>query len=853
MRSSPGRAAFVGRLALREGRSALRRVGVFMASISLGVGALVTIHSFRGDVERTVEEEAEELLGADIRLRANRAFPDSVTRIADSLAALGARTATVTTAVSMALAPRTESVRLLQIRGIEGPYPFYGDVTTTPEGVWERGPSPGEALVDPAVLVQLGIEVGDTLLIGEGRFAVKGTVDDLPTELGFQTAVGPRVHLSGAAFRRAALLGFGSLARYQLFLEVPEASDQRALASRYQDVFRATQVRFDTAAEEARELTEATDHLARYLGLVGLGALLLGGIGVASAVHVFVEERLGTVAILRCLGARQRDVFLVYLLQAGALGVLGSLAGALLGVGAQRVLPRLLADYLPVDVTPRLDPVAIGAGVAVGLLVSLLFALGPLLTIRDVPPLRALRRGFEAPKRRFDPARVATYGAVVVAATLLAVLEAPEPHEGLAFAAGLAAVAVVLWATAMALTRGMRRFFPRGASFAVRQGIANLFRPHNQTVSVTLVLGFGAFIVGTVLQVQSSLSRELAFDVAEGRPNLVLFDVQPDQTTGLLTLLPPPARESASVTPVVPARVSSVNGRSFEELVSDTTSRRPDRWALRREYRHTYRRVLSDSEELVAGRWFDELPPFEVGGAARISLEADIAESLRISVGDSIVWNVGGVLVPSVVTSLRFVDWQRFTTNFFVVFEPGVLEDASRMDVVLASLPDDEARARLQRDIVTSFPNVSALDVARVQEALDSILGQVTGAIRFLALACTVAGLLVLAGALATSRHQRTREVALLKTLGARRRVVLGVLATEYAALGSVSAVAGLALAGVAAGFVVRGLLGLPYEVDVASLAAVWVAVATLTVGSGLAASRGVLGRPPLPVLRDVD
>jgi putative ABC transport system permease protein len=830
-------------LALREGRSALRRIGVFAGSIALGVGALVLIHGLREDMSAALEDEAEALLGADVRISSNQPFTDSVFRFVDAVEEAGTRSASVTTALSMVMATRTGAVRLLQVKGVEGPYPFYGQIRTTPEGIWDRLSEPDVAVVDPAVLSQLGIQRGDSVTVGEASFVVLGTVEAMPTDLGFRTAAGPRVHVSEEGLERAGLLTFGSLARYEIFLEVPDPQARRRLRSRFNDEVGGSGVRFTTAQAQVEDMTDAVEWLGRYLGLVGLAALLLGAVGVASAVHVFVKEKLGTVAVLRCLGARQSEVFLVYVLLTAGLGLIGSVAGAVLGLLAQGVAPGLFASVLPVEVSTRPRVAVALVGVGIGLWVSVLFALTPLLAVRDVPPLLALRRDFEPGRRRRDPARWAVALGLVLTVVVLAVWEAPVPGQGLAFAAGVAAVAALLWATGRALMLATRRAFPAGAPYPVRQGVANLFRPRNQTVAVTLALGFGAFVVGTLLQVQASVTE--ALDLERGdTPNLVLFDVQPDQTAGVLALLPPASRDSAQVTPLVPARIARVEALG--------RSRGPDRWALRREYRNTYRDTLSATETIVAGEWFDALPSRPPGGAARVSMESDLAESLGVTVGDSVLWDVGGVEVPSVISSLRAVDWGRFTTNFFVVFEPGVLEEAPRMDVVLARVPDAEARSAVQRRLVSEYPNVSALDVDQVQATLASILGKVGSGVRLLAIACALAGTLVLVGALSTSRYQRTREAALLRTLGARRRQVTGVLLTEYAMLGTVSALAGLLLAGAAAAWIVGATLDLRFTLDVRSLAAVWAGVTLLTVGMGFLMSLPVLRRPPLPVLREI-
>jgi putative ABC transport system permease protein len=487
----------------------------------------------------------------------------------------------------------------------------------------------------------------------------------------------------------------------------------------------------------------------------------------------------------------------------------------------------------------------------VGFWVAVIFALVPLLRVRDVPPLAAFRSDFEQERGRL-PGRLSllALASLVASVFVLAVAQAPDEEDGVAFAVGITLAAGLLWLLALLITRAARAFFPRSAAYPVRQGIANLFRPRNQTLTVTLALGFGAFVVGTLLQVEASLVGELRRGTGQERPSLVLFDVQPDQTEGVLALLPPGARATAEVTPMVPARIARLHGRGSQEILNDTSEQRAERWAVRREYRHTFRSGLAESEELVAGQWFDQLPPHREGEPARVSMEADLATSLDVAVGDTVVWDFAGREVPSVITSLRFVDWGRLTTNFFVVFEPGVVDDAPRMDVVLLEIPDAGERATLQRDLVDAYPTVSAIDVQQVQEALGRVLAKIESAVHLLALACALAGLLVLGGSLATSREQRTREAALLRTLGARRGQLLGVLVTEYAALGTTAALAGLLLAAGAAAWVTSQVLGFAFTLHLPSLAAVWAGVSLLTVLTGLLASRSVLTRPPLPVLR---
>jgi len=382
---------FAARLAWREGRAAYGRLSVFVSSIALGVGSLVAIHSFRADVQRSIGEQARALLGADVRVSSNRVFPETFDAVLDSMAEQERDVARTTTLVSMVLDTRSQGIRLLQVQGVASGYPYYGDVTSTPNGAWAEIHDGPWVVADPAVFIQLDATVGDTLLIGEARFVLRGEVTGLPTELGFQSAIGPRVYISLDRLPSTGLLTVGSMARYHANLMLPEREDRGEFRARNGELFEVNQLQYTTAGIRAQEMSSAVEDLSRYLGLMGLAALFLGGIGVASAIHVYIREKVITVAVLRCLGALQRTLFTAYLLQAAGLALIGSVLGVGLGMLVQLGLPLVLTGLLPVGVTTQVSWLALGAGVALGVWVAVVFALGPLLEVRGVSPLIALR------------------------------------------------------------------------------------------------------------------------------------------------------------------------------------------------------------------------------------------------------------------------------------------------------------------------------------------------------------------------------------------------------------------------------------------------------------------------------
>jgi len=860
-------------MAWREGHAARRRLSLLTGAVAAGVAALVAINSFTVNLTDSVAAQSRALLGADLSISSRRPFTGRALALVDSLAASDS-VARVTSLAAMAYVPRTTGVRLVQVRALEPRYPFYGEIVTRPAGLWPRLAEGGIALVDPTLLPALGAEVGDTLSLGEAAFVIAGTVDNFPGTVAIASAFGPRVYIGAADLARTGLVQFGARVEYHAYVRLADPGRADGLNEAYRDTMRQERASIDSVEEEREELTEALQRLGNYLGLVALVALLLGGLGVASAVHVFIRQKLDTIAVLRCLGATTPEVFAVYLLQAAAMGGLGSVIGAALGVGVQQVLPLFVRDLLPVDVRVLPSPRSILIGIGLGLWVSAVFAMLPLLGVRHISPLMTLRRDYEAPRRRRDPVRIAAALVLLLSVIGLAGVQVRDLRDGAIFTAGAGVVLLALWLAALGLIRGVRRWFPAGLPYLVRQGLANLYRPANQTVTVVLSLGFGAFLLSTLFLVQHNLLREFRIDGAGGtRPNLMFFEIQPDQAAGVTEVLAQAGFPGQAPVPIVPMRIRSVKGVPVR-LASADSGVRPDSgvsgvredsaaadssaapggqqrsgWGMRREYRSTYRDTLTGGETLVAGRsWAGE--PRAPGDPVPVSVEVSIAEELDVTIGDEIEWDIQGAAVRSRVWSIREVDWGRFETNFFVVFATGALERAPQMLVTLTRVEDPLARGAVQRTMAERFPNVTAIDLSQVQQAIEGVLDKATLAVRFMALFSLATGAIVLIGAVATSRYQRVREGVLLKTLGATRGQVLRVMITEYLALGVLAALASVVLASVAGWALARWVFDQPFALPVLPLGGLAAGLVFVTVTVGLWNSAEILSRTPLEVLR---
>ncbi len=847
---SDARPTFVrlARVSWWESRSTRRRLALYMSAISLGVAALVAIDSYAANVQRSVRGQSRALLGGDLAVSSSRAFPGAVDTLLDSLAAAGHSIARVTTFGSMALAPRSGGTRLAQLRAVTPNWPLYGSVTTHPPMSLDTLHGGRVALVDTTLLIALDADIGDSIQLGFARFAVAGTLGRVPGEPDIAAAIGPRVLIGSESAQATGLLVFGSRVSHEVFVRArASASDAPALL-RIHERLRAYRLRARTVAQSESRMTEAIDELSSFLGIVGIVALLLGGIGVASGVHAWVVRKIDIVAVLRCLGATGPQVLLMYSAQAALMGLLGAALGASLGVVVQFLLPRAIGSFMPVDVTPQLEWLAIGKGMALGLWIALAFALHPLITLRRVSPLQALRRDADPlPIRRGwrDPYRLAVN--LLLVATVLAVAgtRSGSWRETFGVSAGIAAVLGVLIASASALSWLARRALRAGWPYVVRQGVANLYRPANQTRAVVLSLGFGAFLLSTLYLVQSNLLGNLQRISAESRGNLIFFDVQADQAAGVDSIIRASGTPLLQRTPIVTMRLQSINGRDVTVLQNDS-ARRDDRWALRREYRSTYRDSLFPAESLMAGRWFSATDTRH-----EVSLEHEIAGDLRVKVGDRISWDVQGVRIETALTSVRGVNWSRFEPNFFAVFEPAALAKAPQTFVLLANASDERTGAGLQRDVVRRYPNVAIVDLTLIRQTVGEITRRATVAIRFLAIFSLAMGIPVLFSAVAATRRERLREGVLLKTLGATRQQIGRIMFAEYALLGLLGSLTGMVLSFGGAWAVMRFVFERPMTPAFGPAFALAGVTLLLTVSIGFLSGREVFRETAMAALRE--
>lgn len=850
---------FYVRALARESRGSRGRLAFFIACLAVGVAAVVAVAGLSASLRDGIRREARQLLAADLAVQGNQPLPAAVLAAITDLP--GARRTDVKETVTVAAAPprngQPGSSQLVELKVIEGFYPFYGKLELRPRKPLNELLTPETTVVASDLLAHLGLKVGDTLQIGGQGYRIAGVVLSEPDRVSVSFTLGPRVFLSGRGFARTSLEDQGSRMSYKALVKLPggaPAAELNAIADRLRlalppgDVYRV-----ETYRQSQPALQRNISRVERFLGLVALLSLFIGGIGVAQSVRAWLASRLDAIAILKCLGMRPREIFPLYLGQTILLGLAGSLVGILAGVAVQMVLPRLFPDLIPVALIRPWQPAALLRGLGLGVGVALLFSLPPLSAVLRVPPARVLRREAE-PLPRHRWVSVATILALAVGIWGLATFQSGSARLGLQFTGGVALVTAALAAAAFLVSWGVRRL-PRDLFSLrpwLRHGVAALARPGAAASGAIVALGLGVLVVLGMSLVERRITGQLEKELPTNAPSAFLIDIQPAQWPGVESLLRQQGAQGIESVPVVMARLSAIDGVPVEKLQAqegeprqgeEGGGRRRERWALTREQRLTYRKELPKDNKIVAGSlWSDP-------AHAEVSLEAEFAKELGVHLGSTLSFNIQGVPVDLKVTSLRTVNWQTFGINFFLVVEPGVLEGAPQQRLAVARLPRGSEQ-RMQDLLAARFPNVTFLLIREILDKVLKVLRRISLGIRFLGGFTVVAGIAILAGAVSAGSARRGREVALLKTLGMTRSGVAATFAVEYALVGLVAGIIG-AIGGTALawGVVTRGF-EIPWTFAPFNLAVALAGTILLAVIAGLAASFRALERRPIEVLR---
>ena len=834
------------RMAWRDSRAQRKRLIIFWLSIVSGIASLAAIHSLKASLERGVELQAKALLGSDLQITSRNPIKEKIgEKDAQTLSAVASRMSREISFASMLYFPTADAARLVQVRALDGDYPFYGTVEVSPTDAWERFRSEPGILLEPALLDQFQAKVGDKVQLGSLEFPILGIITKAPPRNSRFSGFAPEAYVGLADIEKSGLLVKNSLAWHHLHLQLKPDIDAEILSQNW----KGKGWKLETPEGRRDTLGDALDNFQQFLGIIAMAALILGAIGVAGAIHAHVSRRVSTVAILRCLGCPGNMAFAIYLAQALALGFIGALVGTGVGMALQSLLLTLFRDELPFP----LDSVPVWGVIlqttAAGLAVCAGFALLPLLRVRRISPSETLRENFsEQTSSKISWRSWPIFILLGALLLLLAWLNSSDFKRAFSMTIGLGVVFLCLAGTAKALVWLARRSLRSSWPYLLRQGISNLYRPGNQTLLFLLSLGLGTFLLLTILLVKNQIMERLTLINRNDSPNIYLVDVQTDQRKGvhdILHSLKLPLLEDA---PMITMRLSSVRGVPVADLEKQD---KVPRWVLQREFRSSYRNSLNSTETIVAGKEFSAKPSWQQENTVPLSLEQDVAKDLDVEVGDEIVLDVQGMELKTQIQNLRKVDWSRFNLNFFMIFPTGVLESAPGFHVITTRVPPGMTSGELQRALVKNFPNVTAIDLTLILETVRSILEKISRVVEVLAGFSVIAGLLILTGTLLNGRDQRLRESVLLRTLGASSKQVRMILVLEYAVLGILSALTGIILAvmtnTVLALFVFKAS---PWP-DLLLLLSSLTGAVLLSVIAGLILSRGICSHPPLEILRE--
>ena len=848
MTAAGARFTLAFRLALRELRGGLGGFYIFLACIALGTGAIAAVNSVSRSITDAISTQGQSLLAGDVRFELNNreATPDELSYL-NSLGQLSRSTGLR----SMTRLPDGSDQALVEVKAVDGAYPLYGTFEADPDQPLSTLLAAKDgtygAVLAPLLLERLNLKIGSELLIGNARLRVTGTVKTEPDAISEGFGFAPRLLTSRDALVASGLITTGSLVKqvYKIRMDNP-ASGLRTIAARANAAFPQAGWSVQTSNRAAPALADNITRFSQFLTLVGLTALIVGGVGVANAVRAFLDSKRTTIATFKCLGAPASVVVMIYLIQIALIALAGVAIGLVLGALAPVLASQFMADFLPISTAPRLYPGPLALAALFGLLTSLAFAIPPLGHAREVPATALFReQGFEARRLPGWPYLLAA-GLLMAALAALAIYTAYDRRIAVVFIVSIAIAFVVLRAVA-ALLSWLARRSPRVNSPALRLAIGNIHRPGALTSSVVLSLGLGLALLVTLTLIDGNMRQELTGRMSEQAPNFFFVDIQGSELDGFRKVVQTQAPEGKLVeVPMLRGRIIAFNG----EDVTKTKVPPAGQWVLRGDRGITYAETLPENAALTEGQWWGK----DYSGEPLVSFSDEEGKALGLKLGDKVTVNVLGRNITAKIASFRKVQWQSLSINFVMIFSPNTFKGAPH--AWLATLTDPSAtsqqEAAILKNVTNAYPTITSIRVKDALDMVNTLVGQLATAIRAAASVALIASILVLAGALAAGNRARTHDAVVLKTLGATRAMLIRAFSYEYLILGAATAVFALLAGSVSAWYIVSRIMRLPstFLPDVAF--STLVIALLLTVGIGLIGTWRVLGQKAAPVLREL-
>jgi putative ABC transport system permease protein len=829
------------KMAWRDGKASWKKLTLFMASIVLGIAALVSIQSFSDNLKYNIASQSKSLMGSDFKIGTDKPPTDSLVAIMDSLGGFNSQEISF---ASMVAFPNQEGIKLAQIRGIEGHFPFYGTLETEPTAAAISYQDQETALVDATLMLQFGLKVGDTIKIGNATLPIGGALKSIPGTSSFSSSIAPPVVIPFDFIEVSGLVQTGSRLSYNFYFAQPN-TNLDLLNEALNDRLRAIDADLDIHTTTSERLGKRYDNFGKFLNLVAFVALLLGCIGIASAVHIYIKEKIRPIAILKCLGATHKQTFSMYLIQIGFVGLVSGCLGTIIGLLLQQLFPVILQDLLPVEVEIMLVPSAIVSGLLLGVFMSVLFALYPLIGTIYASPLQTLRINEES-NTKSKNAGLFVLLAIFTFIFLFAYWLLKDVGFALAFLIGIIITFLMLGGVAHGLMKAVKKYFPYSWGFIARTSMLNLYRPKNQTLVLVITIGIGSFLISTLFFSKNLLLAQASIERTANSANMILLDIQNEQKDQVATAIKEKSHPLIDNIPIVTMRIQSIKGKTINQIREDSTSTIRG-WVLSHEFRATYRDSLMASETLLLGTFTPNITNTDL---VPISISDNLAADTQTTIGDKIVFNVQGVLINTVVGSIRGVDWTSMQPNFTVLFPKGVLENAPQFGVITTHVPNEQASALLQQTLVKEFPNVSILDLRQLLDVVEKLLDKISWIINFMAFFSIFTGIIVLMGAVRTSKRQRIKESVLLRTLGAKNGQILKMIALEYAYLGIIGSLTGILLSLIGSQLLALWIFKAPFSPSLLPFTILFPLITLLVVGIGVTNSSSVIKNTPLEVLR---
>jgi len=834
---------FAAKMAWRDFKARPSRYVFHVLTVALGTMSLFAVESFRAAISNSINAEGRALLGADVRLQSIRPFTQDQAALVNTWPGEHARLISYRTMIRK---PGTHVTRLVEVQAFERHFPFYGRIETEPVAASDAFQAKQGVLLDQVLALQLNVSPGDLITLSGQDLRVCGVITRTPGEIPARSLIAPRIFIPLDLVDQQRMAQPGVMARFEYYLASRGGADAADFVARA----RAAGLNAETVKDRQADLLGNTDRLSRYLGLIGFAALAISCLGIMGAVYFFISAKRQAVAQLRCIGCSIWTASAIFFIQLAAIAFAGSFLGILTGLGAASLLPRLFSGFLPVAIDMQLQASPALLSFCAASWFTIISGMLPILSLRDIPPVYSLRNDTRTIRSRagFIPELLLILmlaGSFLFFSTLLL----GTVRMASIYLAGMMLIMAILAGTGWVVRKTCVTMIRRGWNYPARLAISGMYRPQNQTLMLVVCIGLGLFFVNTVDVLERHIVGDLR-TLGQNRPNLAMIDIQPDQEEQLTGLLNRYRPASVFSEPMITMRLVSINDESLADL-SARRNNRPEEWALKREFRTTYRNAPKpEIESVIAGEWVSRIAPGQ--SPVPVSLEEGIADALNVGLGDRILFDIHGVALETRVANLRKADWKSMQPNFFIVFPEGVIDDAPQSILVFCNISNMQQRAEFQARMVEQFPNVTAIDISLMMNAVMHTTRQLSAGIKTIAVVTLLAGLAVMMAIIRSGRMVRLREAILLRTIGSSARTIVIYQVLELVFLALIATASGLVLSILTSWAIVHYGLDFSFDPGLMNPWPFLFVLHVIVIATGLAQAAGALRLAPAEAWRSL-